>query len=84
MGRNVHWLYLTTLGAAEKGVRSKVTLTHWKSVWALQEILQLDVNLLWFRNTPFASCLCIKNNFISGIFQMETKQTIPTWILLKG
>lgn len=72
-GDVVHWLYLTILGAAEKGMRRKVALTHWKSDWALQEILWLDVNLLWFTNTPLASCLYIKNNLGSGVFQMETK-----------
>lgn len=46
MGGDVHWLYLTMLGAAERGTRRKVALYHWKSDWALQEILWLDVNLL--------------------------------------
>lgn len=73
MGEVIHWLYLTILGAAEKGLRRKVVLTHWKSDWTLQEILWLYVNLLWFRNTCSASCLHIKNNLESGIFYMETK-----------
>lgn len=46
MGGDVHWLYLTILGAAERGTRRKVALYHWKSDLALQEILWLDVNLL--------------------------------------
>lgn len=82
MGGHCHWLYLTILGAAEKGVRRKGALTHWKDDGALQEILWLDVNLLWFRNTHSVSCLYIKNNLVSEIFQMETKQTTTTWIFL--
>lgn len=54
---------LAILGVAEKGKRRQA-LHHGKIDGALQGIWLLDVNFPWFKNTPSASHLHIKN--ISG------------------
>jgi len=61
---------LATVGETEKGKRSKAALYHGKVDRAFQRILLLDVNLLWFKNTPSASCLYIKNISGRGIFRI--------------
>lgn len=75
---------LATLRAAEKRKRRKAALYHGKHDWALQGIMLLDVNLLWFKNTPSASRLYIKNISGSGTFRIETKQPSPGGFSLRG